>query len=86
MEVGIDDPTLEDAVFYPVAQHIEPLRIKLGEDTGHDNRGLAVVPFRGVSGRDRLYIDRERITKIILNHAGLRIYFHESIFIAFAGG
>lgn len=85
LEVGIADPTLPDSSFYPVAQHATLGKVRLGEDVGHDGRGLAVLPFSG-GERNRMYLDSERVTGIIVNHAGLKITFHDSIYVAMSGG
>lgn len=50
IEVGIRDPSLADASFFPLAMHATLGPIQLGEDRGHGGRGLAWLPF---SGTDR---------------------------------
>jgi len=85
VEVGIGDPTLTDAAFFPIALHVTLGKVALGEDTGHDARGLAVLPFSG-GECNRLFLDPARATAITLNHAGLRITFHDSIYVGMSGG
>jgi hypothetical protein len=85
-EAGIDDPTRDHNFFHPVSLHVTPTELLLGEDVDHEARGIAVVTLDGPSGRDRLYLDPVRVTNIVLNHAGLRITFHDSITLGFSGG
>lgn len=84
VEVGIRDPTLKDADFYPLAMHVTLGKVGLGEDTGHE-RGLAWLPFSG-GDRNRFYLDPARVTHVQIHGPGLRITFHDSIYIGFSGG
>ena len=83
IEAGINDPTLPDAHFYPVAVHATLDKLRIGDDIGH-HRGLVVVPLRGGES-DRLFIDRERVSQIEGDDSALRVWFHDSMYLAFSG-
>lgn len=84
LEVGIKDPSLADASFFPVKQHVVLREIKIGEDIGHEGRVIASIPFGG--NNDRLFIDEARITNVEIDSlAGMRITFHNSIYIGLTG-
>lgn len=79
IEVGIEDPTLADASFYPIALHATLQKVQLGEDTGHGGRGLAYLPF-SEDGNNRLYLDPARITEVKI-HGALKMVFHDTIYV-----
>ncbi len=84
VEVGVEDPTLDNNDYFPVAMHVTLGKVGLGEDAGHQ-RGLAWLPFSG-GDRNRIYFDPARVTDITINHAGLKLTFHDSIYVAMSGG
>jgi hypothetical protein len=85
IEVGITDPTLDDADFYPLAIHGTLEAPRIGEDTGHEGRGIAYVKLKE-GDRNRLYIDQARLTEIVLRPGTLRLTFHDSIYLGISSG
>jgi hypothetical protein len=53
--------------------------LRMGEDIGHGGRGLVVVPFEGETDRNRLYIDRERVTEVKEHLGAVRVWFHGAL-------
>ena len=84
VEVGVADPTKDNYDYFPVAMHVTLGKVGLGEDEGHQC-GLAWLPFSG-GERNRFFLDPARVTNIIINHAGLKITFHDSIYVGMSGG
>lgn len=84
IEVGMRDPTLDNADFFPLAMHATLEAPKIGEDTGHDGRGLIYVKLRD-GERNRLYIDQARVTKIIVRPGALKLTFHDAMYLAITG-
>jgi hypothetical protein len=80
IEVGMNDPTLENAKFYPIAIHATLEAPNIGEDTGHGGRGLVYVKLKD-GERNRLYIDQARVTDITIQPDALRVIFHDALYL-----
>jgi hypothetical protein len=82
IEVGMHDPTMENATFHPVNLHTVLHEVVPGTDEGHDRH---VYSLRFGGDNDRIYLDPETISEVEMHEVGPRVTFHDTFFIAFAG-
>jgi hypothetical protein len=86
VEVGMRDPTMDHNDAIVLAAHVQLGNIGDGIDVSHE-RGIVYLPLAGIdSDRNRVYLDRQRITEIQIDGPALRLFFHDSFYIAFSGG
>jgi len=83
IEVGMTDPDLADAQFFPVKFHTTLGFVEIGEDMGHESRGVASYPLGG-DPTNRLRLDQARVTRVQVDRMGMRMWFHNSIYVAVA--
>jgi hypothetical protein len=85
VEVGMPDPTMDSNDAIVLAVHVELDSVRDGVDVSHE-RGIVYLPLAGIdSDRNRIYIDRARVTEIQVNPGALRVFFHDSFYVAFSG-
>ena len=85
LEVGTKDPDSDvPADAFPVAMHVVLGELEDAEDT-HLQRKVVMVRLSGGSGRDRLYFDPARITRVQIDDFVVKVWFHDAFYVALSG-
>lgn len=80
IELGIDDPTHDNAVVTPIRLYTAIGRLQMTTEDAH-GRGIAVIPLQGTDEGSRLFLDPERITALDIAEDWIRIGIHDAMFV-----
>jgi hypothetical protein len=81
LEVGTDAPdTMQPASAFPVAMHVTLNGMQSATNLDRPDHMAVMVRLDG-DDRNRLYLEPDRITKILI-HGGVKVWFLERFYIA----
>jgi hypothetical protein len=80
IEIGMADPQLPEAQFFPVKFHTTLGSVEIGEDMGHAGRGVASYRL-GQDPMNRLRLDQARVTRVQVHGSAMRVWFHISLYV-----